>query len=99
LKSSSAIQITEPVLKSYPKLKLYPNPAKDYVIIDMLTGNLNGAEISLFDNLGKMVYAKNIPAREQQYIVSLKGIKTGIYIFQLRYEGKLLGTEKLTINR
>jgi len=99
LKSSSAIQITEPVLNSYPKVKLYPNPAKGYVIVEMLTGNISGAEISLFDNLGKLVKRQIIPVREQQNVVSLKGIRTGIYILQVRYEGKVLDTEKLTIKR
>ena len=97
LKSSSAIQITEPVLKSYPKIKVYPNPAKDYVIIEILKGNIKGADIYLYDNLGKFIRNFSIPPREQFVILQLKGIEPGTYIISVQYDGSVIGSEKLNL--
>ncbi len=34
-------------------VKIYPNPALDYIIVELTTGNATGAVISLYDNQGK----------------------------------------------
>jgi len=97
LKSSSAIQVMEPVLKSYPKVKLYPNPAKDYVIVEMLTGNIYGADVYLYDNLGKFAGNFIIPPKEQFALLQLTGIEPGVYILSVRYNGRLIGSGKLNL--
>jgi len=99
LKSSSAIQITDPVLKSYPKVKLYPNPAKDYVIVELKTANLDGAIIELFNNQGKLLQAYRIPSRTLDYFVDFKNVPSGIYIISVKMNGAILGSEKISIIR
>jgi len=97
LKSSSAIQITEPVLKSYPKIKVYPNPASNHIIVEMLTGNLNGAIISLYDIEGKLLRSIAMRGRVQRKLISLTGFDKGIYLLKVSYGGKTIGTDKITI--
>ncbi|MEZ5197180.1 MAG: T9SS type A sorting domain-containing protein [Bacteroidales bacterium] len=99
LKSSKAFEMTEAVIKTYSKVKLYPNPARDFVIVELLTGNATGSEISLFDNLGRLILISNIPAREQQYVLPIKKIDTGVYIVNVKCNGKTIGSEKLTISK
>ncbi|NOX48391.1 MAG: T9SS type A sorting domain-containing protein [Chlorobi bacterium] len=99
LKSSNAIQITDPVLKSYPKIKLYPNPAKDYLIVELQTANLNGAIIELFNNQGTMLKLYSVPARTLDYLVNFKDITSGIYIISVKMNGAIIGSEKISIIR
>jgi hypothetical protein len=93
LKSSRAFEMTEAVIKTYPKVKLYPNPARDFAIVELLTGNATGSEISLYDNLGRLVLRRNMPAREQQYVLPIKEIDTGVYIVNVKCNGKTIGSD------
>lgn len=95
LKSSSAIQITEPVLNSYPKIKVYPNPAKDYLIVEMLTGNVKGATIRLYDIDGRLLQTIAMEERTQQKLVLLKGFSKGVYLLNVVYDGKTIGKDKI----
>ena len=97
MKSSNAIEIEKPVKKSFPKLKLYPNPAYDYVVVEMLIGNVSGADIEIDDNSGRKVLNAKLPAKSQQRVISLKGLSRGIYILKIVYEGIVLDTEKITV--
>ncbi len=99
LKSSSAIQITDPVLKSYPKVKLYPNPAKDYLTVELKTANLNGAIIELFNNQGTMLKSYSVPARTLDYLVDFRNVPSGIYIVSVTMDGTVMGSEKISIIR
>ncbi|MEZ5197178.1 MAG: T9SS type A sorting domain-containing protein [Bacteroidales bacterium] len=98
LKSGKAFEMTGPVIKSYPKVKLYPNPTRDYVVVEILTGNVSGAEINIIDVQGKLVRVSEIPRKKQQNILSLKGMNPGIYLVQVKYSGEIIGTAKLSIS-
>jgi len=78
-------------------VKIYPNPALDYIIVELNTGNATGAVISLFDNQGKQIQRVNIPAQQQHYVLGLKDIPTGMYVVKVDCNGKNLGSKKFNI--
>ena len=79
------------------ELYLYPNPAMDYIIVELNKTNLNGVNLSLYDNGGKLVKQTTIPARTQDYVIALKGMKPGIYIIKAAMDGKDIGGKKFSI--
>jgi len=79
------------------ELYLYPNPAMDYIIVELNKTNLNGVNLSLYDNGGKLVKQTVIPARTQDYVIALKGMKPGIYIIKAAMDGKDIGGKKFSI--
>jgi len=88
-----------PDVKSFTPehVKIYPNPAKDYIIVELSTGNTSGAVISLFDNQGKLIRSVNIPARQQHSVLGLKDLATGMYIVKVVCNGKDFGSKKFSI--
>ena len=80
-------------------VNIYPNPALDYIIIELNTGNATGAVVSLFDNQGRPVRNVNIPAQQQQYVLGLKGVQAGMYVLKVDCNGKNIGSKKFSIVR
>ena len=78
-------------------VKIYPNPALDYIIIELNTGNATGAVITLFDNQGKQVRSVNIPAHQQNYVLGLKDNPAGMYVVKVDCNGKNIGSKKFSI--
>jgi len=78
-------------------VNIYPNPALNYIIIELNKGNATGAIVNLFNNNGKMLRSVNIPAQQQNYVLGLKDIPSGMYIIEVEYDGKTLGSKKFTV--
>jgi hypothetical protein len=78
-------------------VKIYPNPALDYIIIELNIGNANGAVITLFDNQGKQVRIVNIPAHQQHYVLGLKDNPAGMYVVKVDCNGNNIGSKKFSI--
>jgi YVTN family beta-propeller protein len=72
-------------------LEIYPNPAKSFFVI---RSSLPVKEIEIFDVSGKLI--KEITFSSKEPKISLKGIKTGIYLLKIKAENKEF-TEKLII--
>ena len=96
-KSGNAVEIMKPVLSGYPKIKVYPNPTNDYVIVEMLMGNVNGATIDLYDIEGRLIRNFVMEGKRQHKLISLKGVEKGIYLLKVTYDGKTIGTDKISI--
>ncbi len=70
---------------------IYPNPAKDFIIVDFETDGGGELALNVFDPLGNLVqsvFQKNFPVGEYQQQVDLRGLKSGNYIVQLRSKVK-----------
>jgi Domain of unknown function (DUF4465)/Secretion system C-terminal sorting domain len=71
-------------------LNVYPNPAKDFIVIDGLN---NQAEILIFDLSGREMLKQNVLNGEK---ISVSTLSKGIYFLQINNESKVQ-TKKLII--
>jgi hypothetical protein len=81
-------------------LKLFPNPAGDYVIIYYNLEEFNNPGIvRIRDVNSKMVNELNINCTENQMTVNISGIPNGIYYLSLFINNQLIETHKLIKGR
>jgi YVTN family beta-propeller protein len=71
--------------------EIYPNPAKSFIVIRC---PLPVKEIEIFDVSGKLI--KEITFSSSEPKISLKGIKSGVYLLKIKAENKEF-TKKLII--
>jgi hypothetical protein len=77
------------------ELKVYPNPAREYVFVD-LSRFKTDAEFELYDLTGKRIITRTVSGSSQ---ISLDGLRKGLYLYiitmpgQHRISGKLAVTE------
>jgi hypothetical protein len=75
------------------ELKIYPNPADDYIIIE--TGISELSTFKLFDMIGKMVLISEVSDKER---LSIKDLGESIYYYKLVADTRLQAG-KLRLNR
>jgi len=99
MKSNSINETKKVAPKSFSKVNIYPNPADEYIVIDLLIGNVEGARVDIYDIQGRQIKTFNIDGQKQQQILSVKDIPTGVYLIRTYCGGKTIGVEKATIKR
>ncbi|MCC8147017.1 MAG: T9SS type A sorting domain-containing protein [Bacteroidales bacterium] len=79
------------------KTSSYPNPAKEYILINYdLQGNRTGY-ISILDMNGKKVAGKKVTDNQVNCRFSTNGLTPGMYIVTVDTAGKPLSSEKILI--
>jgi len=79
-------------------LKVYPNPARDYIIIEYaLNIGPDNASVVLYDAMGKIIRFMKINNTIDWLVVPLGDIPSGNYIGILKNNDKPLGTVKFVI--
>jgi hypothetical protein len=73
-----------PELETNNVIKVYPNPAKDFITIDMegFTGKL--FHVGLLNSLGKLALLLNTEDAGEKLILPLKNLPGGIYFLQIQ---------------
>jgi hypothetical protein len=77
-------------------INIYPNPAHDYVIVELLTGNINGADITIYDSKGLPLKKINIPGKQQTWVVNMKDLQPGIYLIKVQIDGRITESKKIS---
>ena len=77
-------------------LKVYPNPAKDFINLELTEQLTNNAEIVLIDFAGKEVYREQYSNNLDIVQINLSQFEKGIYFLQVKGENILM-TEKVII--
>jgi hypothetical protein len=72
-------------------INIYPNPTKDYVVINNLKGE---NQITIIDLNGRMRYYQN--SSSNQVEINLEGLESGIYNLNI-INGNNISTKKLII--
>jgi len=68
------------------KIKLYPNPAKDYITIQ---GDLPAeADITFLSSEGKIIFTKHILTNRYSFQLNLPGLANGIYFLKINNQVK-----------
>ena len=78
-------------------IKLYPNPASDYVVISF-PNDIPSAKIELADPLGKVIINKQIKINASEYRFNTDGISDGIYYLSVQ-SGYKKDTFKVVIKK
>lgn len=77
---------------------LYPNPAFDYVDLDVqINANFSDVRLLIFNILGQQVKEVNLDVNLRTVRVNLRDLNPGMYPYQLVVDGKSLATKKLIV--
>ena len=81
-------------------VSISPNPAKDFVKVNVNTKDVKNTEIKIYDVAGKMVYHKTLKLKNgsNQFTLDLSGLKTGFYTVDILNEGNV-NSRKLIITK
>jgi hypothetical protein len=92
-----AFTSVNPALYEVNGLRVYPNPAKDEVIIELPVQMLGKAEAHWYDSKGRLVRTDGPSAQSNmQYRASLQDLPSGVYTVMLSWEGMVY---RATVNR
>ena len=75
----------------------YPNPAKDYFIIDYNLENASTATVEVMNVLGSTVISQNISVNDMQAKISTNNLDAGVYFYNIIVDGNRLESKKLII--
>ena len=70
-------------------IKVYPNPAKDFVYVDIEATNFEKGEIELFDMQGKLV-KKALLCAKQGNRIDVSNLNAGAYTYNVSLNGKTI---------
>lgn len=72
------------------KIKVYPNPAKDYVVFSTFAkASVDGIEVIIFDVFGKEITRLSVnPLSGYKTVWDTRQVQNGIYFYYLEIEGK-----------
>jgi len=68
-------------------VKVYPNPTKDYIKIDMQDNRFS--EMEVFDILGKQILSQLVDPNSSVLVLNVKGWNKGIHFIRLRNENEI----------
>lgn len=70
--------------------KLYPNPAKDHLIIESETAFLHSGSFVILDITGKQILTQKVQAGTNRLTVGISSLQPGIYIYTMETAGNRL---------
>ncbi len=81
------------------RFKLFPNPAKDYFIIDYKIGEYSDdhLRIEIINTTGKLVQVYQFNSLQNQKVIETKAMKQGVYFVRFISGNNVLETLKITI--
>ena len=78
-------------------LKVYPNPAHDFLIAEYLIIGGTNNSIDIVDVTGKICRSYILKDLQNQLVIETGDLKTGIYYVRLIVDGKVSKSSKLSI--
>ncbi len=92
--SSARLQATQDNRDSKESfIKIYPNPAYDYISVDYKLEDGNG-RIDIVDNMGRFILSKQLQNQEGIEVLGLDNLSSGIYKLLLYSNNKLIETKQ-----
>ena len=65
------------------QMNIYPNPANENITLQLSTGDLDNANVSIYDALGQKVYAKVVDFIAGESSIEITNLAKGTYIITL----------------
>ena len=88
-KPTGLINLTNIETGEKETIKVYPNPAKDYIYVDIEATNFEKGEIELFDMQGKLVKKAKLSAKQGNR-VDVSNLNAGAYTYNVSLNGKTI---------
>jgi len=83
--NGSTVGVAEKSSVEKDAIRLFPNPATDYIIINFITFDADEIEISLVDILGKPIENYFLNKKTEQFSLDISGLPAGIYYIKVNY--------------
>lgn len=100
-KSTEMFNFETELLKSIDEVKyleVFPNPAKDYVILKyLIDNNLASSYLQITNASGKVLQTIEVLGSEDQIVIDTKNYKSGVYIATLFINGEVAESVKFNI--
>ena len=82
LNRSNAISVSD--IASYQQLKIYPQPAKDFIYVEAPLNYSNAVNFELYNSSGIIVYNSTFyPDENQKMKLDISGLEVGIYLINI----------------
>ncbi len=81
------------------KLKVYPNPAKGYLVAEYHLENMKSGVIRIITSSGKTVHKEKLQYNENKKMIDLQHLESGTYIVQLFANGKEIQSVKVSVTK
>ncbi len=78
-------------------MEIYPNPAKDKLIITLDNKEITAGTIRMFDLNGRLVLTSEMKNVKDEISLNIAGLENGIYILSIYDENELLTTRKIAV--
>ena len=88
---------TEEPQPQVPAVKVWPNPARSGVVVELPQPSPRPVRLVLYDALGREVYRMLSRAGDRQLFFDVSGWAGGVYAWQLWQEGRMLGVGKIVV--
>jgi predicted outer membrane repeat protein len=64
-------------------LNVYPNPAKEFLFVELNAIENKSAVVIISDVMGREIYRRNLTVYDSKIVIPLNGLNTGIYILKV----------------
>lgn len=78
-------------------LSIYPNPANETINIDFHDSPKQTLIVKLFNSMGEIVSQNEVSASDKTITINLGNLPTGLYIYSIEEDTKVLKTGKVNI--
>jgi len=81
------------------EIKLYPNPAIDYLTIQYLTSEMDYKKLRLkvYDSKSKLIINKDLQGGDNDELINISSLESGMYNIHIYADDKLLEIFKITV--
>jgi hypothetical protein len=93
---------TSAVVKREVSLRLKPNPAQEYTVVDVTLPTYEDGgsyTVRLCDIAGRVLWRQGLSSYQSLQRIELGGRAAGVYWVQVLYQGRVVGVEKLVVVR
>ena len=98
LKSSSVWDFKLPVEEKELLMKIFPNPAGNYFIVEYDLCEFDGNSILVISDInGKRIKSFKLKDEQNQIVISTANLKSGTYLVQLMLNSRLKESSKIVI--
>lgn len=86
-------------LQGLSQTKIYPNPASDFVTVDLTTVDAKSVNLFLYNSIGYLLKTYTVEEPSEPYTMDVSGLKNGTYMLRIATPSKREITKQITITR